>query len=63
MSTINRITGLATGMDTDSIIEQLMEAQRAPLSELEKEQTTIEWQREALLEINSKMLAFLISCI
>jgi len=58
MSTINRITGLATGMDTDSIIEQLMEAQRAPLSELEKEQTTIEWQREALLEINSKMLAF-----
>lgn len=58
MSTINRITGLATGMDTESIIEKLMEAERTPLDELEKEQTIIEWQREALLEINSKLLSF-----
>ena len=58
MASINRITGLATGMDTESIIEQLMKAQKAPINELEKEQTTIEWQREALLDINSKLLAF-----
>ena len=58
MSTVNRITGLATGMDTDSIIEQLMKAERMPIDELEKEQTTIEWQREALLDVNSKLLAF-----
>lgn len=58
MASINRITGLATGMDTEAIIEQLMNAQKAPLNELEKEQTTIEWQREALLDINSKFLAF-----
>lgn len=55
---VNRITGLATGMDTDAIIEQLMEASRAPLNKLEKNETKIEWQREALLEINSKFLSF-----
>lgn len=55
---VNRITGLATGMDTDAIIEQLMEASRAPLTKLEKNETKVEWQREALLDINSKFLAF-----
>lgn len=54
----NRITGLASGMDYESIIEQLMEANRAPLEKLEKSQTKVEWQREALLEINSKFLSF-----
>lgn len=57
MST-NRITGLATGIDTEALIEQLMEANRAPLNKLEKSETTVEWQREALLEINSKFLSF-----
>lgn len=54
----NRITGLASGMDYESIIEQLMEANRAPLEKLEKSETKVEWQREALLEINSKFLSF-----
>lgn len=58
MATINRITGLATGMDTESIIEKLMDAERTSVDKLEKEKTTIEWQREALLDVNSKMLAF-----
>lgn len=58
MASVNRITGLATGMDTESIIEKLMQAERKPLDKLEKDQTTIEWQREALLDVNSKMLAF-----
>lgn len=60
---VNRITGLATGMDTDAIIEQLMEASRAPLTKLEKNETKVEWQREALLEINSKFLAFRTSAL
>lgn len=54
----NRITGLATGIDTEALIEQLMEANRAPLTKLEKNETKVEWQREALLEINSKFLSF-----
>lgn len=58
MSTVNRITGLATGIDTESMVKQLMEAESTSLDELEKDQTLIEWQREALLDVNSKMLAF-----
>jgi len=55
---VNRITGLATGMDTDALIEQLMSASRAPLTKLEQKTTKLEWQREAMLDINSKMLSF-----
>lgn len=58
MSTVNRVTGLATGMDTESIVKQLMDAERTPLVELQKEKTKIEWQREALLDVNSKLLSF-----
>ena len=62
MST-NRITGLASGMDYESIIEKLMKASRTPLDKLEKSETKVEWQREALLEINSKFLAFRTSAL
>lgn len=62
MST-NRITGLASGMDYESIIEKLMKANRAPLDKLEKSGTKVEWQREALLEINSKFLSFRTSAL
>jgi len=55
---VNRITGLATGMDTDALVEQLMSASRAPLTKLEQNNTKLEWQREAMLEINSKLLSF-----
>ena len=37
MATVNRLTGLATGMDTESIIEKLMDAEKMPMKELEKE--------------------------
>lgn len=57
MST-NRITGLATGMDTEALIEQLMSASRAPLTKLEQKSTKVQWQREAMLDINSKLLSF-----
>lgn len=55
---IDRITGLATGMDTDAIIKKLMDANKVPLTKLEKSETKVEWQRQALLDINSKMLTF-----
>lgn len=50
-----RIGGLASGMDTDTIVSKLMKAERIPLDKLvQKRQTTI-WQRESYLELNSKM--------
>ena len=53
-----RITSLMSGMDTDSLIQEMMSAARAPLDKFEKQKTTVTWQRETLLDLNSEMLAF-----
>ena len=47
-----RVGGLASGMDTDSIIKELMAAQRIPLDKLTQQKTFTEWQQEALRETN-----------
>lgn len=47
-----RIGGLASGMDIDSIIAKMMEAQRAPLNKLQQQKQTYEWQRDAFRTIN-----------
>jgi flagellar hook-associated protein 2 len=40
-----RIGGLASGMDIDQIIGDLMKAERIPLDKLFTKETTFEWQR------------------
>lgn len=52
MSTM-RVSGLASGMDTESIIKQLMTAQSAPLDKLTKKKQTLEWQRDQYREMNT----------
>ncbi|MDF2645160.1 MAG: flagellar hook-associated 2 protein [Paenibacillus sp.] len=53
-----RIGGLASGMDIDSMVSELMKAQRIPVDKLtQKRQTTI-WQRESYLDLNAKMYDF-----
>ncbi|WP_404427570.1 flagellar filament capping protein FliD [Ureibacillus chungkukjangi] len=56
MSTM-RIGGLASGMDIDSLVEKLMQAERAPLDKLEQKKQTYEWQRDAYREVNTKLQA------
>jgi len=56
MSTM-RIGGLASGMDIDSLVEQLMQAERAPLDKLEQKKQTYEWQRDAYRDVNTKLQA------
>ena len=51
-----RIGGLATGMDIDGIVKDLMAAERIPLDKLEQDKTRIEWQRDAFRDVNSKLL-------
>lgn len=50
-----RIGGLASGIDTDSIIKDLMRAERIPLDKMEQNKTTLEWQRDAYREINTML--------
>lgn len=53
-----RIGGLASGMDTDKIISDLMKAERMPLKKMEQEQTSLEWKRDDYREVNTKLLGF-----
>lgn len=50
-----RIGGLASGMDTENIIKELMAAERIPLDKLEQNKTKTEWQRDAFRDINKQI--------
>lgn len=51
-----RVTGMMSGMDTESIIQQLVSARRTKVDTLKKKQTTLEWKQDAWKELNSKLL-------
>ena len=53
-----RIGGLASGIDTDNIIKELMAAERLPLDKMEQNKTKYEWQRDAFRDINKKIAEF-----
>ncbi|OLS39029.1 hypothetical protein BTR22_05140 [Alkalihalophilus pseudofirmus] len=50
-----RIGGLASGIDTDSIIKQLMQVERQPLDRFFQRKQTVEWQRDAYRDMNLKL--------
>ncbi|WP_449537800.1 flagellar hook-associated protein 2 [Ferdinandcohnia sp. Marseille-Q9671] len=51
-----RIGGLASGMDIDTIVNDLMKAERIPLNKLNQQKQVYEWQRDQYREMN-KLLA------
>lgn len=53
-----RIGGLATGMDTHQMIEDLMRAERMPLDKLTQQRQTLEWQRDGYREMNRLLKQF-----
>ena len=57
-TTGNRFTGLASGMDIDSIVEKLMKAESAKMEKLQQQKQKYEWQRDAYRSINVKLEAF-----
>lgn len=56
MVTSIRLSGLVSGLDTDTIIKDLMKAERAPLDKLIQKKQTEEWRRDKYREMNSLML-------
>lgn len=53
-----RVGGLASGIDTDSVVKQLMSAQRIPLDKLNQNKQLLEWKRDSYREMNSKLVDF-----
>jgi flagellar hook-associated protein 2 len=52
-----RISGLASGMDIDQIVKDLMKAERMPLDKLKQKKQILEWQRDDYREMNSLLFA------
>ena len=52
---VTRISGLASGMDTDTIVKKLMDAERVPLDKLYQKKTYTEWQRDDYRDINTAL--------
>lgn len=48
-----RISGMASGMDTEKIIKDLMKAQREPVNRLQRSKYLVEWKRDAYREMNT----------
>ncbi len=53
-----RLSGLASNMDTESIVAQLMSAQRMKKTKVENKRTELEWKQEKWKALNSKMYSF-----
>ncbi|WP_339179437.1 flagellar filament capping protein FliD [Oceanobacillus sp. FSL W7-1293] len=47
-----RIGGLASGIDTESMIKDLMNAERIPLDKMHQDRTKLEWKRDAFRDVN-----------
>lgn len=58
MITSLRIGGLASGIDTDSIMKDLMRAHKIPLQKLQQERQILEWKQEFYREINTSLRTF-----
>lgn len=53
-----RFSGLASGLDTEGIIKELMKAERTRVESLQKEQTKIEWKKEVWEDFNTELYSF-----
>lgn len=54
----NVISGLASGMDTESMIENAISGIRTKISSIQQKQTKLTWQQEAYRSITDKMVQF-----
>lgn len=50
-----RIGGLASGMDTDQIIKDLMKAEKQPLNKMEQKREWLTYQRDAYRNVNKQL--------
>ncbi|WP_342434562.1 flagellar filament capping protein FliD [Paenibacillus sp. FSL H7-0442] len=55
---VTRISGLASGMDIDSMVKKLMTAESAPLDKLNQQKQLMEWKRENYRETSVKLVSF-----
>lgn len=52
------ITGLASGMDTEAMIEGMVQGYKQKILQLQKNKTTVQWQQESYQSISNKLVEF-----
>lgn len=52
---VTRITGLNSGLDVDSLVKKMMDAEKQPLNKLNQQKQTLEWKRDAYREMNTQL--------
>ncbi len=55
MDSAFQIGGIASGLDTASIINKLLESDRQPIQRIEDKEQMLVWRKEALQELNSQL--------
>ncbi|PYY29575.1 flagellar filament capping protein FliD [Paenibacillus illinoisensis] len=50
-----KLSGMVSGLDTDTIIKQLMQVERAPLDKLTQQKQKIAWKRDEYREMNTML--------
>jgi len=50
-----RLSGLMSGMDTESIVQELVAVRQTKVDKVKKEQTKLEWKQEAWKTLNDKI--------
>ena len=53
-----RMTGLTSGLDTESLVKQLSDAYQTKVDNAKKKQTKAEWKKEAWASLNTKLMNF-----
>lgn len=53
-----RISGMVSGMDTDSMVKELVSAYQTKTDNYKKQQQKLEWKQDAWKELNSKIYKF-----
>jgi len=56
-----RITGLASGIDTEEMIQQLMQVERIKVDRVEQDKQTSVWRQEAYNSLNKDFANFILN--
>lgn len=52
-----KIGGLVSGLDTQGLIDQLMQLERAPVVKLQQKQQVLKWKKEAMMDFRSNLMS------
>lgn len=53
-----RLVGIASGLDTDMVVQQLMTIEKLPLAKLQRQKQLTEWKLEAYREFTNALRSF-----